>query len=145
MEIREYDSSYDCLNKHIMNDKNIYNIKRYPPIILTKDKELIEKTCNNFKFSKEYFEEHIVYFKKYDINKINISNNLPWVINVNYHPFGTTYYHAVTEILPNALFLISKINVNIPIYVSQSSFINNLCNWFEIKNPIITSINMNIN
>ena len=70
MEIREYDTSYECLNKHIMNNKNIYNIKRYPPFILIKDKELIEQACNNFNFSKEYFKEHNVYFKKYD--KIDI-------------------------------------------------------------------------
>ena len=43
MEIREYDTSYECLNKHIMNNKNIYNIKRYPPFILIKYKDKLLK------------------------------------------------------------------------------------------------------
>ena len=67
-----------------------------------------------------------------------------YVINVNYQPFGTTYYHAITEVVPNAIWIIDwiKNNIsenlsdNITIFVPDSKFIRQLFEWFNIKNPL---------
>lgn len=77
----------------------------------------------------------------------NHYNNInTYAINCNYQPFGTTYYHVLTEVLPNALFLSNIINdKTIPILVPESKFILNIFKWFDINNPIVFKLDNNYN
>jgi hypothetical protein len=165
MQIREYDNTYSILNTHLFNNgdngldgnngDNIYELKRKAPKILLKENivksRFYEKPCWNF--NDNMFNDHIVKFAKHSIQHICYDNNYPWAINVNYQPFGTTYYHVLTEVLPNALWLIKKINKNISdeitIIAPESKFIGNIFKWFEINNPIYlcnkTNSNVNLN
>jgi capsular polysaccharide biosynthesis protein len=157
MEIREYDYSYELLNTHLfkngnngLDDNIIYEFKRKAPKILLKP-NLMENSC--FNFNDNILNEHTVKFVKHTIQHICYDNNYPWTINVNYQPFGTTYYHALTEVLPNALWLINNLDKNISnkitILVPESKFIENIFKWFEIINPIYlcnkTNLNLNLN
>jgi capsular polysaccharide biosynthesis protein len=151
MEIREYDNTYNILNTHLFNnDDSIYEFKRKAPKILLKP-DFMEKSFWNF--SNNMFNEHIVKFAKHSMQKICYDNNNSWVINVNYQPFGTTYYHVLTEVLPNALWLINNLDKNISnritILVPESPFVINILKWFSITNSFYlcnkTNSNLNLN
>ncbi len=139
--IDDYDNTYNLLNSHLYNNnKIVYHIDINPPIILTinedKKKVFIEEIKKKWSISDQYFEKH----KKYYIgNKVILkcfNKNMKYIINVNYHPFGSTYYHALTEVIPNILFILNEINdINLELYIPKSNFIIDLLNWFEIKNP----------
>lgn len=138
MEIREYDSSYDLLNQHLTTKKCVYGIKRYPAIFLkNKDLMILKLKDAVWKFSDDFFKEHNCFFSEHKPIQNHYNNTNPYAINVNYQPFGTTYYHVITEVLPNALFLSEIIdNKEMPILVPESKFISNIFAWFDIKNPI---------
>lgn len=118
MEIREYDTSYDLLNQHLWVQK-----------------------ISCWKFTDEFFKDHIAYFAKHKLLQNHYNNTNTYIINVNYQPFGTTYYHVLTEVLPNAIFLLEIINntnnANMPILVPESKF--------DIKNPIIFKLDKDYN
>jgi hypothetical protein len=149
MEIKEsaYDENHLKLNMHIYNDSNIYDITRKPPIILIKEEEFKNNFILMWKMSDKIFEEHKLYYKYHTLEIIKYDDNYPLVINVNYQPYGKTYYHVFTEVLPNALWILSQINNidNIPILVPDSKFIGNIFKWFDVKNPLYISIDSNVN
>jgi hypothetical protein len=62
MEIREYDTSYDLLNRHLSNKNLIYGIKRYPPIFLKDKNKMIEIIKNKWNFNDDFFKEHVAFF-----------------------------------------------------------------------------------
>ena len=138
MEIREYDNSYDLLNQHLTTKKVVYGFKRTPAIFLKdKDKSItrLKNTC--WQFTDDFFKEHIAFFSEHKLIQNHYNNSYSYAINVNYQPFGTTYYHVLTEVLPNALFLSSVIpDKSIHILVPESKFVKNIFTWFDIKNPV---------
>lgn len=148
MEIKEdeYDENHSSLNMHIYNDSNIYDIIRKPPIIILKEEEFKNNFKSMWKISDNFFEEHKLYYKYHKLQIIKNHDSYPFIINVNYQPFGKNYYHVFTEVLPNALWILSKINnENIPILIPESKFIENIFKWFEIKNPLYINISSNVN
>jgi hypothetical protein len=97
MEIREYDDTSNTLNSHINNNFNfVYKITRMPPIILLKEEEFKNNVKTKWNYNDDFFNQHEFYFKKNEIKNIHFNNKINYVINVNYQPFGTTYYHAIT-------------------------------------------------
>ena len=154
MEIREYDETVNSLNLHLSNTNNddIYSIIRKPPLILIREEEFKNNVKNKWNLNNDFFKEHIFYFKKHEIKIVVCNNKLDFVINVNYQPFGTTYYHVMTEVLPNALWIINWIKNNINnnnnnvadnliISVPGSKFIKDLFEWFDIQNPLYINNN----
>ena len=149
MEIKvdEYDENNKSLNMHIYNDSSDnYGIIRKPPIILSGEEDFKINLKSMWKFNDKFFEEHIFYFKSHKLQLIKNNDYYPYIINVNYQPFGTTYYHVFTEVLPNALWILSQINNdNVSILIPKANFIGNIFKWFDIKNPLYTSINTDVN
>lgn len=144
MEIREYDTSYDLLNQHLSTENKIYGIKRFKPIFLRLEKEFIQIIKQKWKFNDTFFKDHEVYFALHKHVQNHYNNTNTYVINCNYQPFGTTYYHVLTEVLPNALFLSNIIeNKEMPILVPESKFILNIFKWFGINNPVIFKLDNN--
>jgi capsular polysaccharide biosynthesis protein len=144
MEIREYDPSYELLNQHLYTNKSVYGLKRYPPIFLKYKDQLMEIIKKKWNFNDDIFKEHIVFFAnhKHVLNHYNNTNT--YIINCNYQPFGQTYYHVLTEVLPNAIFLSNIIDdKKIPILVPESKFILNIFKWFDVKNPILFKLDNN--
>jgi capsular polysaccharide biosynthesis protein len=146
MELREYDESLNKINLHLNNNivNIVYKITRVPPIILLKEDEFKNNVKIKWNLNNNFFNQHEYYFKKNEIKIITFNNKLNYVINVNYQPFGTMYYHAITEVVPNAIWIIDwiKNNIsenlsdNITIFVPDSKFIRQLFEWFNIKNPL---------
>lgn len=146
MELREYDESLNKINPHLNNNiiNSVYKITRIPPIIILKEEEFKNNVKTKWNLNNDFFNEHEYYFKKNEIKIVQYNNNMNYVINVNYQPFGTTYYHAITEVIPNAIWIIEwiKNNIsetladNITISVPDSKFIRQLIEWFNIKNPL---------
>lgn len=146
MQIRDYDTSYDLLNQHLYTNKSIYAFKRYPPIFLKLKNEFIQIIKQKWNFSDDFFKEHIVYFAFHKPVQNHYNNTNTYAINCNYQPFGTTYYHVLTEVLPNALFLSGVINdKEMPILVPESKFILNIFKWFDVKNPVVFRLDKEYN
>ena len=140
INIDDYDNSFFCLNQHIYNNKEKITFISKPPIILTENKEeetkFVSGVMEKWSVNENYFKETEIYFLPNKLKFINLDNGLDWTVNVNYFPYGMTYYHAFTEVIPNLLYILDKINdKNINLYIPKSNFIGSLLEWFEIKNP----------
>ena len=115
INIDDYDNSFFCLNQHIYNNKEKITFISKPPIILTENKEeetkFVSGIMEKWSVNENYFKETEIYFLPNKLKFINLDNGLDWTVNVNYFPYGMTYYHAFTEVIPNLLYILDNVNL----------------------------------
>ena len=141
-----YIGLFAILNPHIFKRPevgprpyNIHSAVRNPPRILLRENEVrngLEKFGNNDAF----YSTHIVWFPNQTVIERHPTSQtivLPKVIDLNYM-WATEYFHFMTEVLPNALFLVNS-GFHYPIFCRASAFTIPAFEWFGITNQIVSS------
>jgi len=137
--ITPYTNLYASLNPHLkpreprIQNSHTYIWSRNPPHILCYANEIKDRICQTFETTDQLFKQHTVTFP-FQQRELVYSVGIP-VIDVNYL-WSTEYFHFLTEVLPNVLFLKDPH----PIYCQTSPFTLPLFRWFGIQNSIISSL-----
>jgi capsular polysaccharide biosynthesis protein len=141
-----YTDLFATLNPHIFRSphsgprpRQIHSAQRNGPHILVRE----EKTRQNiarFGFSDAMYAPHTLWFPTQVVEqrKPGVVIYSGKVVNLNYR-WSTEYYHFLTEVLPNALFLRTQLPAEVPIYCMTSKFTVPAFRWFGVTNPIISS------
>jgi capsular polysaccharide biosynthesis protein len=111
-------------------------VYRNPPKI-TNDEQIVRNNLRRvFGFTDAFYERHPVHFPVQAlVVKQDAYVSSSTVIDVRYR-WCTEYYHFLTEVLPNVLYLRSKFP-DAPICCTKSAFTEPLFRWFGIRSPIL--------
>lgn len=141
-----YINLFGILNQHLFINPEIgsrppyiHSVIRNPPQILLRKDELLEG-LEKFKNSDVLYSPHIVWFPNQIIEERYPGVKMvvfPKIIDLNYM-WATEYFHFMTEVLPNALFLFNA-GIRYPIFCRISPFTIPAFEWFGISNEIISS------
>ena len=114
----------------------VHCAQRNPPNILADREELLQG-LKKFGFSEALYSPHTMWFANQIVEEIRPDIKrivFPKVVDLNYL-WATEYYHFMTEVLPNALF-ISNAGIDYPIFCRTSKFTVPMFRWFGITNQI---------
>jgi hypothetical protein len=134
-----YTSVFAGLNPQLNPGKPpIHTVRSYtwirnPPRILCHEQEVKDRVCRTFETTPLLFEQHAVSFPFQERDQAS-PIGIP-VLDVNYL-WSSEYYHFMTEVLPNVLFL----NEPHPIYCQISKFTVPMFRWFGVQNQVVASI-----
>jgi hypothetical protein len=109
---------------------------RKGPSICNNETTIRENLRNVFGFTDALYSEHVYSYPlqtEVSIQPTILSHAR--YIDVNYK-WSTEYYHFLTEVLPNVLFLHKKYS-HIPILCKKSPFTERMFRWFGVKSDII--------
>ena len=136
-----YSNTFRFLNPHlhttkadsIHDIKNIYSVKRSPPIIL-RCSDIIRATLQrNHTFDSVLFDKaHEVYYPRHIVKTVKRNPTGFFRIINAYTLWGNGYYHFLTEVLPSVLF----IGKPYTIHCLASSFASSVFQWFGITNTV---------
>lgn len=140
-----YIDLYRNLNRHLHKTKDGYEIPgncivmsdtRNGPVIYNDEDILRAKLDNVFGFTDNLFSTHSYHYPKqtYVIHKPTIFS-IQVLADVNYR-WCTEYYHFLTEVLPNTLFLYAREPVSV-VMCTKSKFTEEMFRWFGINVPIV--------
>lgn len=144
----KYVDMYRNLNLHLhKNDNNEVSPLSYQTITTTRNPPRIARHSSIvqsnlkrvFGFTDNLFTQHVFYspLKTSIVHKSSVVSDQT-VIDVNYR-WCTEYYHFLTEVLPNAIFL-NKRYPTLPILCTKSKFTEGMFQWFGIASPIIDQV-----
>ena len=147
MTTTPYINVFELLNPHLYETPRVgshsievHSAVRNPPTILTHKDEFFQGIAK-FGFHDTMFSSpHTVWFpnQTIEVRGLRVSVvKIPTVIDLNYL-WCTEYFHFLTEVLPNALFL-KNAGVSFPIFCKTSSFTIPAFQWFGITNEVISA------
>jgi hypothetical protein len=139
-----YIDTFVTLNPHLTTNKDpaygitspVYTMTRNPPIF-AKDSDIVRANLQRvFQFSDTLFDgPHTVVYPFLIENMVSQSAiHTSETIVVDYR-WSTEYYHFLTEVLPNAIFL-QKRHPHARIFVRESAFTEPMFRWFGLTNFI---------
>jgi hypothetical protein len=139
-----YIDTFTILNPHLTTREDpsyetmvpVYTMTRNPPVI-AKNSDIIRANLQRvFQFHDILFDiPHKVVYPFLIENMVSRSAiHTSETISVDYH-WSTEYYHFLTEVLPNAIFL-QKRHPHARIFVRESVFTEPMFRWFGLTNFI---------
>lgn len=138
-----YIDTYGPLNPHLTTEPQphivvgeIHMVERSPPKFLRWHEETKDTLQKIFKFSDTMFIRHMVTFPKHIVETYTNPSDQGEVRIHCYTKWGYGYYHFMTEVLPNILFL-TKNNKTSTVHCPFSSFAQGVLDLFGVKNPIV--------
>lgn len=143
-----YVDLYTALNPHIVVP--VLPVERSPvatyivsmlrnPMRVVSDEQTIRTNLNRvFGFTDGLYSSHTVHFpgQVSIVQKPTIVSS-QMIIDINYRWSGE-YYHFLTEVLPNALYLCAKYP-SAPILCTRAPFTESIFRWFGVQNPITSN------
>ena len=142
----DYTDTYGALNPHLSTERQgsctvgaeaIEIVTRNPPSFLRYAEETKAALQRIFKFSDTLFTRHEVTFPKHIVETFKRDVDTDEEIQIHcYTKWGYGYYHFMTEVLPNILFL-TKDNAKATVFCPSSSFAHPVLTFFGVKNPIV--------
>ena len=140
----DYIDTYGQLNPHLSTEKQgtvvvaqTETVTRNPPTFLRYAEETKTALQRIFKFSDTLFTRHEVTFPKHTVETFKRDVYTGEEIQLHcYTKWGYGYYHFMTEVLPNILFL-TKENTKATVFCPSSSFAQPVLTFFGVKNPIV--------